>query len=51
MRAGGGAHRSIVAPGHEDSFITNIKSGEKIFLIEENGQYIMEASLETGLPF
>ena len=38
-------------PGSEDSFIMNMKSGEKIFLVEENGQYMMEVTLETVLPF
>ncbi len=38
-------------PGSEDSFIMNKTSGENIFLVEENGQYMMEVTLETVLPF
>ena len=38
-------------PTEEDSFIMNVKTQEKIWLIEENGQYMMEASLETESPF
>jgi len=38
-------------PKKEDNFIMNVKTEEKIWLIEENGQYMMEASLETESPF
>ncbi len=29
----------------------NVKTKEKIWLIEENGQYMMEATVETESPF
>ena len=38
-------------PSKKDSFIMNVKSKEKIYLIEENGQYMMEATVETESPF
>ncbi len=38
-------------PNKNDSFIMNVKSKEKIYLIEENGQYMMEATVETESPF
>ena len=38
-------------PNKKDSFIMNVKSKEKIYLIEENGQYMMEATVETESPF
>ena len=38
-------------PNSKDSFIMNVKSKEKIYLIEENGQYMMEATVETESPF
>ncbi len=38
-------------PNKKDSFIMNVKSKEKIFLIEENGRYMMEATVETESPF
>ena len=38
-------------PKSEDNFTMNVKTQEKIWLIEENGQYMMEASLETDSPF
>ncbi len=38
-------------PKKEDNFIMNVKTEEKIWLIEENGQYMMEANLETDSPF
>jgi hypothetical protein len=38
-------------PSSKESFIMNVKSKEKIYLIEENGQYMMEATVETESPF
>ena len=38
-------------PTEEDSFIQNVKSKEKIWLKQERGQYIMEASLVKDCPF
>ena len=38
-------------PKEEDNFIKNIKTGEKIWLIEDNGQYMMEVKVATDSPF
>ena len=38
-------------PGVADNFILNVKTREKIWLKQERGQYIMEASLATDSPF
>ena len=38
-------------PGEKDNFIMNVQSQEKIWLKQEKGQYIMEASLMTDSPF
>ena len=38
-------------PKEEDNFIKNIQTGEKIWLIEENGQYMMEVKVATESPF
>ena len=35
-------------PNSDDNFIMNVMSREKIWLKQERGQYIMEASLESG---
>ena len=44
---------NIVQLGSEvkDNFIQNVISKEKIWLKQERGQYIMEASLVTDSPF
>ena len=38
-------------PKSEDNFIMNVSSQEKIWLQQERGQYVMEASLATDYPF
>ena len=38
-------------PQESDNFIKNVATGEKIWLKQERGQYIMEASLATESPF
>ena len=38
-------------PGEKDNFIMNVQSQEKIWLKQEKGQYIMEATLMTDSPF
>jgi len=38
-------------PGVNDSFIQNISTKEKIWLKQERGQYVMEASLKSSSPF
>ena len=38
-------------PSSDDNFIMNVMSREKIWLQQERGQYIMEASLESGSTF
>ena len=38
-------------PREEDNFIKNVLTGKKIWLIEENGQYMMEVKVATESPF
>ena len=38
-------------PGVNDNFIQNISTKEKIWLSQERGQYVMEASLKSSSPF
>jgi hypothetical protein len=38
-------------PGVNDNFIQNISTKEKIWLTQERGQYVMEASLRSSSPF
>ena len=38
-------------PTSEDNFIQNVRSGEKIWLKQERGQYVMECSLAESSTF